>query len=111
MKCDARVVNLDDLEDILDELIGIYDNPPEGIDINDFDEGDIQEGTLKAEPNIVRRSFRLQQMNYQMKLLRKKRLHLGMQMRNMEEKLMVMGVILVLLFLSHSLTLNNWILE
>lgn len=59
MKFDAVVAKSNDLEDILDELIVIYENPPEGVDINDFQEGDIEEGTLEAEPKTISLLFQM----------------------------------------------------
>jgi hypothetical protein len=59
MSYNAEVRSLDNLEEVLNGLIGVYEDPPEGIDIDDYDEGDIEEGTLEADPTEVKLFFHL----------------------------------------------------
>ena len=54
MNYDDEVSDVNNLEEIFESLISVYENPPEGIDIENIDEGDVKEGALDYEPKEVK---------------------------------------------------------
>ena len=51
---DAEITNVANLNETVDSLINVFEDAPQGINIENFEEGDVTEGTLVCEPKKIK---------------------------------------------------------